>query len=239
MKWVAAITTVILGLFSNHKPQAPSPIEAQITRTSPFSPSPDPGEGNQKEGVLLSVPFTSQAPFGEWGDPRHQDGCEEAASLMAVLAMRQVTMTKPQFSREIEKIWEWEVKNYGSGVDTSAEDTAERIIGGYFNNFKYQISNIKYYGEIVDELAKGNVVIVPVDGRGLNPNYTAPGPERHMILIRGYDDETGEFITNDAGTRRGEKYRYKYEVLFKAVRDYPTGDHVPITSVDKRMIVIQ
>ena len=79
---------------------------------------------------------------------------------------------------------------------------------------------------------------MPVDGRGLNPKYKAPGPERHMILIRGYDDDTGEFITNDAGTRKGEKYRYKYEKLFNAIRDYPTGDHVPVVGRIKKMIVV-
>jgi len=139
---------------------------------------------------------------------------------------------------EIERIWEWEVENYGEARDTSAEDTAERLIGGYFGYKAYRIQRLASSQEIKAELAAGRVVIVPADGRGLNPNYTAPGPERHMILIRGYDDETGEFITNDAGTRKGEKYRYEYEKLFNAIRDYPTGNHVPIIGREKKMIVV-
>ena len=208
--------------------------------------TPTPTEEVRKSFVLLNVPFTSQAPNGEWSDPRHQDGCEETAILMAECSVgsyqcpvKDGKIDKNFATREIEKIWGWEVENYGSGVDTGAEDTAKRILGEYYKDVRYQILDPRGYEDIIAELARGNIVIVPVDGRGLNPNYTAPGPERHMILIRGYDDTTGEFITNDAGTRRGEKYRYKYRKLFGAIRDYPTGDHVPITSVDKKMIVVQ
>lgn len=224
MKWVVAL---ILSLFASGKPADVAPMLV-----------PTPTVEARKNFVLLSVPFTSQAPDGNWRNPKFQDGCEETAALMAILAMRQTTMTKSQYSREIEKIWDWQAENYGSGVDTSAEDTARRILGGYFGYRRYEIGEMRNYKDIIDELAEGRIVIVPVDGRGLNPNYTAPGPERHMILVRGYDDETGEFITNDAGTRRGEKYRYKYQKLFDAVGDYPTGDHEPITERKKVMIVI-
>src|SRR3989344_4812592 len=185
MKWLLVL---ILSLLVGGGP-------AVVTEVAPVlipMPTPTPTVQVRKSFVLLNMPFTSQAPNGEWSDPRHQDGCEEAAALMAAEWSKCNSncnrIEKNYAAREIEKIWEWEVENYGSGV---------------------------------------------------TPNYTAPGPERHMILIRGYDDETGEFITNDAGTRRGEKYRYKYRTLFNAIRDYPTGDHIPITGVDKKMIVVQ
>ena len=71
-----------------------------------------------------------------------------------------------------------------------------------------------------------------------NPFFTAPGPERHMLVVIGYDPEKLEFITNDPGTRQGEAYRYPVNVLWLAIRDYPTGDHEPITEVVKKMIVI-
>lgn len=82
-------------------------------------------------------------------------------------------------------------------------------------------------------------MVVPTNGRALgNPNFTAPGPERHMLVLIGYDPETKEFITNDPGTRQGRHYRYHEEVLFSAIRDYPTGDRVPITSVSKPGIIV-
>ncbi|KKU51956.1 MAG: hypothetical protein UX75_C0058G0008, partial [Candidatus Moranbacteria bacterium GW2011_GWE2_47_10] len=51
-----------------------------------------------------------------------------------------------------------------------------------------------------------------------------------------------EFITNDSGTRNGEGYRYGENVLFGAVRDYPTGNHYekPIDEsvIERNMIVV-
>ena len=191
--------------------------------------------------VLLDVPFTSQAPFGEWSDPRHQDGCEEAAALMAVRwAGNSLSLSKREAKDQILKIWEWEVETYGGARDTSAQDTADRIIGRYFWYKAYSVREIESGDEIARELMKGNIVITPMNGRLLgNPNFTAPGPERHMVLVRGYDAKTDEFVTNDPGTRKGELYRYPTGVFFRAIRDYPTGDHIPITSVEKRMIVVE
>lgn len=227
MKWLIAL---VLSVFLGGGPADVAPTQAL---------TPTPTTVVRKSFVLLDVPFTSQAPNGEWSDPRHQDGCEETAALMAaVWAGKESIEGRESTARKIEEIWEWQVRNYGGARDTSAEDTAKRIIGGYFGYKAYSVQRLASREEIIDELTKGNVVIVPVDGRGLNPNYTAPGPERHMILIRGYDDSAGEFITNDAGTRRGEKYRYKYQTLFNAIRDYSTGYHVPIVEIEKKMIVI-
>ena len=133
----------------------------------------------------------------------------------------------------------WQKKHYGGYVDTSAADTAERLIKGYAG---YTKVNVKYdvgVEEIKTELAQEHLVLVPVNGRLLkNPNFTRPGPLQHMLLIRGYDDTKREFITNDPGTRRGNGYWYSYEVLFNAIRDYPTGDHKEIKEIRKAMIVI-
>lgn len=189
--------------------------------------------------VLLDVPFTSQAPFGEWSDKRQQDGCEETSALMAVAWARGEKLSKENAKKEILAMAEYEKNKYGSFVDTNAKDTVDRIIKGYFNYEKAQAVDDISINDIVAELYKGNVVLVPCNGRQLdNPNYTPPGPERHMLLIRGYDPAKKEFITNDAGTRKGEKYRYKEDVLYKAIVNYPTGDHEPIKVEMKSMIVV-
>ena len=76
------------------------------------------------------------------------------------------------------------------------------------------------------ELEAGHLVIIPTNGQALkNPNFTLPGPERHMLVVKGYDYETEEFITNDPGTRNGADYRYKKDLLFEAIRNYKTGFH--------------
>ncbi len=135
---------------------------------------------------------------------------------------------------------EYQKKNYGEYRDTSAEDTVARITKGYFAYSQAEVRRGITINDIINELGKGNLVITPMDGQRLkNPHYTPPGPERHMLVIRGYDSKTKEFITNDPGTRLGEKYRYKEEVLYNAIRDYLTGYHLPIGKEEKVMIVVK
>src|SRR3989344_3112276 len=163
MKWLLVL---ILSLLVGGGP-------AVVTEVAPVlipMPTPTPTVQVRKSFVLLNMPFTSQSPNGEWSDPRHQDGCEEAAALMAAEWSKCNSncnrIEKNYAAREIEKIWEWEVENYGSGVDTSVEDTAVRIIGKYFGVSAYRIVSVSEYQQIRDEIEKGRLVIVPVDGRG-------------------------------------------------------------------------
>ncbi|MEK7194928.1 MAG: C39 family peptidase, partial [Patescibacteria group bacterium] len=78
--------------------------------------------------------------------------------------------------------------------------------------------------DIKKELAKGNLVIVPINGQRIgNPNFTAPGPLTHMFPILGYDSATDEFIVNDPGTRQGAGYRYSSSAVEASLQDYPSG----------------
>ena len=188
---------------------------------------------------IKDVPFASQAPFGDWKDPRQQDGCEEAASLLAVMWARDKSLTKDQALTHLLAIAEYQKDNFGQFTDTSAVDTEKRIIRGYFKFENSQVVTIKSITDLIAPLSQGKLIIVPTNGQLLNnPNFTAPGPERHNLVIRGYDRSTKEFITNDPGTRKGENYRYQEKTLFDSIRDYPTGEHSPITSIAKTAIVV-
>ncbi len=198
---------------------------------------PSPG----KEIIIPNVPFTAQAPLGNWRDRRQQDGCEETASLMAVTWARgQKTLAKAEAERHVLAIAGYEKKFYGSFTDTSAGDTLKRIINGYF---KFSAAGLKTKAGIADlkkALGEGAVVIIPTDGRKLkNPYFTQPGPERHNLLLIGYDGRKKEFIANDPGTRRGAGYRYGEKIIEAAWRDYPTGDHLPIKGLEKNMIIVR
>ena len=190
---------------------------------------------------MSGVPFAAQAPFGEWHDPRQQDGCEEAASLMAVLwTQGKPFITKEEAKETILAISAYQTDTYAEYRDTSAADTLERIINGFFNYPNAELKTINGRQEIIRELQEGNVVIAPMNGQALNnPNFTPPGPERHMVLVHGYDPGADQFITNDPGTRQGENYPYKTVLFFDAIRDYPTGYHIPIAAVEKRIIVVR
>jgi len=191
------------------------------------------------ESVLLDVPFVCQAPNAEWDNDIFQEGCEEVSVLMAVAWARGQDLSKELAREEIIKMAEYQTKNYGEYRDTSAQDTVDRLIKGYFDYSKAEVKRGISLDDLIAELLRNKVVIVPVDGRALgNPYFTQPGPEKHMLVVIGYDAQTGQFITNEGGTRRGEKYRYNQDVLFNSIRDYTTGFHQPIEKVEKVMIVV-
>lgn len=194
----------------------------------------------QDDIILFDVPFAPQAPFGNWSDDRQQDGCEEASTLMAMRWVQGLPLTLKEAKQEIIAISEFERTQYGGYHDTSARDTTKRIIRGYFKYNNIEVKNNITARDIIDELANGNLVIVPVNGRKMgNPYYTPPGPIEHQVVIIGYDKKTDEFIVNDPGTRRGKGFRYAASVIEDALQDYPTGYKEPITTTEKNMIVIK
>lgn len=204
-----------------------------------YSPVSFAASTSPDKTILLDPPFTTQSPFTHWDDPRQQDGCEEASVLMAVKWARGQKLTKKTAEKEILAMADWEEKKYASYHDTAAIDTATRLIGEYYGYKNYVVKNDVSISNIVAELRLNHLVIVPANGQKLkNPNFKRPGPERHNLVIRGYDPINREFITNDPGTRKGDGYRYPEKVLFNAIRDYPTGNHLPIKGNIKVMIVV-
>jgi hypothetical protein len=188
---------------------------------------------------LQKVPFTSQAPYGKWSDLRQEDGCEEASVLMAIKWARNEKLTKDIALKEILGSSDYTLKKYKEYRDISVTDTVNWIIKDYFKYKKATVKENITLKEIITEINKGNVILAPVNGQKIyNPYYTAPGPINHMILIRGYDSDKKVFITNDAGTRRGELYKYNEQVLYKAIRAYPTGNHEPNDKIKKDVIIV-
>ncbi|MEK7649048.1 MAG: C39 family peptidase [Patescibacteria group bacterium] len=192
-----------------------------------------------KEIFFPNVPFTSQAPLGEWKDARLQNGCEEASVIMALTWVQNEKLTRSAAQKEIIALSDFQKKKYGSFVDTSPHDTEVRLIRGYYTYSATQTKLIKTIGDLIHELARDAILLIQVDGRILkNPYYTGQGPEHHMLVVVGYDQATKEFITNDPGTKRGEHFRYPEKRFFKAINDYPTGDHQKRKGIQKHMIVV-
>jgi hypothetical protein len=191
--------------------------------------------------LVANVPFSSQAPKGEWSDPRQQDACEETSVLMAGKWMTGGTIGSADSAvTEILALSHLTESMFGSFRDSSAADTLKMFQKYWKTTQGKVVSNITI-ADMKKELAAGHVLIVPANGKMLNnPNFSGGGPERHMLVVIGYDDSRGVFITNDPGTRKGKNYPYAYKVLYEALRDYPTGDHQPFFSDGPRrnMIVI-
>ena len=196
--------------------------------------------GTEEDIILFDVPFTSQAPFGNWDNVVYQQACEESSVLMAMMWVQGKRGLSPQDANDsIQLLSTFEQNNYGEFRDASASDTA-KLIKDYFSHDNIEVKSDIDANDIIAELESGNLVIAPVNGQKLgNPFYKPPGPLQHMLVIRGYDPNTREFITNDPGTRHGNGFRYGKDVLDAALQDYLTGYKEPITEINKRIIVIR
>lgn len=189
--------------------------------------------------INQSVPFIVQAPSAQWDDKRYQDACEEASILMAHLWMSDKGVpSKKGVEKMLEDLFAKEKEFFGDSLDTSATDTAKFIRDHY--GYSASVMEGVTLFDLYNVLAEGNIVIAPTDGRKLdNPNFSGGGPERHMLVITGYDLKKKEFITNDPGTRKGKSYKYKVDVLYNAIRDYETGNKKEIVGVKKNVIIIK
>lgn len=185
--------------------------------------------------VLVNVPFTSQAPSGDWRQP-FQDFCEEASVVMAAHFLWGVGLTPEIAELEMSIIQSYETLIFGRSRDTSIDEMASvlRMLYGFKQT---QTLVIDSTGEIKDELRAGHIVIVPVAGRLLkNPYFTPPGPLYHMLVVRGFDDTDGSFIVNDPGTRRGNGFRYPQGRLLDAIHDWNSGD---VLHGEKRIMIVR
>lgn len=194
----------------------PEPEPEPDLDQTPDEPEPLPTELN------LALPFTSQAPTGNW-DPLHEDACEEASFYMVQQFYAGVPEGKidpavadPELQRLVHA-------EEALGL-TPSISLAEA------KDFLWQDSQTE--AVIIDDptvetikrlIAEGKPVIVPAAGRELgNPFFTGEGPLYHMFVIRGYTETT--FITNDPGTRMGENYVYDIDVVMEAMGDWINED---------------
>ena len=187
---------------------------------------------------IAGVPFVPQSPVGERGNLVFENACEEAVLLMGYSWAVRHPLVREEAREEILKMAEYENVNFGFNEDTSAADTA-RLMKEYFGYDGVVVRDKVAASDIVPELFKGNLVIIPVNGQKLgNPRFEPPGPIVHMILIRGYDFARNEFIVHDPGTQFGKDYRYSFDVIADAFDDYSSGEEVTAGSGTRAMIIV-
>jgi uncharacterized protein YvpB len=184
------------------------------------APSDQP-PANLPSAVILKVPFTTQAPLGNWADRQHT--CEEASLLMVDRYLRgdhstgkidaqtadrginQITAWKPAVDLEIHQIGALAKKYMG---------WADEVVPATRLAMKQQ-------------LALGRPLIVGVRTHGLgNANY--PGFRTHFeqtgwsvshyLVVVGYDTND-TFILNDPGISKGHGWHIKFDQLMHAIDD--------------------
>ncbi len=235
---VAIILTIIAVILINRRyqtvivdipkfeHQAPAPLVKHNDKTQNDGIISKSKIINPKTSILLPVPFTPQAPTGNW-DILHNEACEEADAYMAGAYFKfpeaqlpaPGTLIAPEdFEKALAILTKWQDEHFGYHLDTTSAETAQ-MIEGYFALRTRMIENFTA-NDIKKELSAGNLVVISENGRKLgNPFYKQPGPIHHMLLIKGYDTN-GNFITNDSGTKRGLNYFYTFGVLYSAAADW-------------------
>ena len=197
-----------------------TPDLVPIDNTTSGTPSDQPPV-NLPVAVSLPVPFTPQAPLGNWADRQHT--CEEASLVMvdrylhgdhsgtlidahtADSAINQVTTWKPAQDLTTQQVGE----------------VAQKYMGWAYKVLDSSRINMK------DQLALGRPLIFGVRTHGLgNANY--PGYRdhyeqtgwsvSHYLVVTGYD-QSDTYILNDPGLTRGHGYHITYDQLMHAVDD--------------------
>lgn len=167
--------------------------------------------------VILQVPFSSQAPSGNW---ESNEDCEETSLVMVnefLSGNTQNVLPQNLAQAAIDDLKKWEQENLGYHQDTSAEVTA-RLASTFYN---LQINQIDNFSEqnLKKELALGHPILLPVNAGLLgSPKYRNVAPFYHMIVVRGYTNKG--FIVNDPGTEDGNGNVYSFSILKKAAVDW-------------------
>lgn len=185
------------------------------------NPNPNPSPVALAE-VNLNVPFTSQAPTGNWDLP-YQEACEEAAALMAI----RYVFGNPIIDSADADAGILDLVRANEALGFPIDQTAEQVMALIHDvDPKIPVALVEdpTIEILKNQLSQGNVIIVPAAGRELkNPFFNQPGPLYHMFVLRGYTDD-GYFITNDPGTKRGEGYLYPFDRVMNAMGDWNGGN---------------
>ena len=165
---------------------------------------------------VREVPFTSQAPKGDWGSP-WDDFAEEAIMTMvrqwwkneALLSVEQSEATMLDIAR-------YEEENIGNEGLLSIEQVQSSLDD--FFAIPSQILDDPSVEQLKATLDEGSILIAPINGQVLlNPHYGNPAPENHMILIYAWEGDI--FITHDPGTRHGESVTYDQQKILESIQD--------------------
>ncbi|TMD14591.1 MAG: hypothetical protein E6I27_03795 [Chloroflexi bacterium] len=200
------------------------PIEAETSILGDQPPT------NPPAAVILPVPFTAQAPLGDWAAKQHT--CEEASLAMVDRYLRgdhSGSHIDPRTAEAaINQITAWK-----PAVDlTPAEvgQLAQKHLGWAYEVLPADRLHMK------QQLALGRPLIVGVRTHGLgNPNYPGyrthyeqPGwSVSHYLVVVGYD-QSDTYVLNDPGITVGHGYHITFDQLIHAIDDldqaYPSLD---------------
>lgn len=175
----------------------------------------------------IDVPFTSQAPGGDWSEP-WQNACEETSIYMVASFYAGDEIKQAEAIERIREIFAAKAEEGGIRVskDESLRTIAE-LIDALGLPWKTRIVYDPTADDLKAELVLDNPIIVPVYAPKLSSIYTAAeGADYHVVVLTGYDDADGAFVINDPGTSSGEGMRVPYDAFMDAIHDLNANDYL-------------
>jgi hypothetical protein len=221
---VAALGTGAI-FFLVHQPG--TPVAYTTPTTVPLHPSAGgasttaPPAEALPLSVLMPVPYTTQAPFGNWEARQHT--CEEASLVMVDHYLHGdhsgAAIDPATADAAINRITPWK-----PAVDLTSQQVGE--LAKLHLGWSYEVLQASRLN-MQEQLALGRPLIVGVRTHGLgNANY--PGYRTHYeqpawsvshyLVVTGYR-ASGSFVLNDPGITRGQGYDITYEQLMHAIDD--------------------
>ncbi len=163
---------------------------------------------------IPNVLFYSQAPFGNRNEP-YQNACEEASVLLAYYYATRQTPTKKQYNKDLLNLLAREQNNIGHHKKTTL-DQFLYLTHEYLKFPNAYILENADLDEIKREISKWNIIVASFRWDEIyNFHYSANGPDYHVILLKGYDENN--FITHDVGTVRWDNRKYPFEMIMDAL----------------------
>jgi len=212
----------------------PQPVRLAVEEEEEETVSSASSDETRPSAINWDVPFTSQAPFANW-DEVHKEACEEASILMV---LRYFSGDPFESEEEADAALDEVLaanEAMGFAVDTTA-DQVRMLLLSLDPSLSASLIRNPSVDTLKAVLGDGALVIVPASGTALgNPYFRVPGPRYHMLVLRGFTDD-GYVITNDPGTKRGEEFVYRWDVLMDAMHDWNGG---AVESGEKVVVVVR
>ncbi len=224
---LAAVGAIALMCFWSRSVSLPRETEALIGGSVTLASSTKSIVIPKKTYDELAVPYMSEAPRGVWSGP-WKNACEEVSIFMVDRFYKgQSTATTTDAENYMNMLFHEEDLKYGSNINSDSVRMAFLIDN--YADFGEKIVKNPSVLDIKNEIESGHPVITLHSGFDLHNShipFLATGSAYHVMVIRGYDEKTKEFIVNDPGDSvDGADHRYSYLTFMKSLHDfdYTTG----------------
>lgn len=216
------LLTIVLFFFLHRNSTQITTISNISSKTADIPTTTPTKKGVDSARVILSVPYISEAPDGNWTGP-WKNACEEASITMVDKFYLGEKVVSARTAKEfMQMLFDTEDKIYKSNANSDAARTAYLI--NNYSSFKGKIKEKPTIGDIKAELKAGRPVISfhrGFDLKNKNIPFLATGSSFHAMVIIGYDDDKRVFITNDDGdVLDGAGHEYSYNLFMNSLHDY-------------------